>query len=263
MPEGDTIHRTASRLGTVARGQEILRARSGWPGLDAASLAGRRVESVEARGKHLLLHLEDGRAVHSHLGMTGAWHVYGRNEPWQKPASRAGLVLELAAHDCVCFSPKLLELLTASGLRRHPQLQSLGQDLLGGPWDEREAVAAFRRHGAAAVGVAVLDQTIVCGIGNVYKSELLFLNGICPLDPVGRVADEAILRLLRSARVWLARNLDRSTRQTRFALGGPRHWVYGRGGQPCLRCGARIRVVRQGEQGRTTYWCPGCQPAAQ
>jgi endonuclease-8 len=259
MPEGDTIFRTAARLRPVLKGQRVERAR-GWARLgDAGALVGGVVRAVEARGKHLLIHLDDGRVVHSHLGMTGSWHLYAPGEPWQKPERRAALVIETGQAVCVCFSPKTLELLTADGLRRHEHLRRLGPDLLGPPPDEAEVLRRFRARDAVPIGEALLDQTIVCGIGNVYKSEVLFVERVDPFTAVGALGDADLLRLVARGRELLLKNVGGYPRKTRFRPGGSRHWVYGRNGRPCYACGGPIRVRRQGEQGRTTYWCPACQ----
>src|SRR4051794_11423168 len=119
MPEGDTIHRAATRLQAVLAGQVIERADSRWLGEAANSLLGRQIKEVIPRGKHLLIMLDDDRAIHSHMGMTGSWHIYRPGEPWQKPPQRAAISLECRDVCVVCFTPKLLELLTAAKLRRH------------------------------------------------------------------------------------------------------------------------------------------------
>jgi endonuclease-8 len=284
MPEGDTIFRTAVRLRPVLQQRRIASATALDPALDAASLAERTVTSIEARGKHLLMHLDDERTIHSHLGMHGSWHVYAAGEAWQKSPRLAGLALHTApitpgssdaasadtarreppSHQhqgvCVCFNPKVLELLTATGLRRHPHLGRLGPDLLAGELDEREVVRRFRTHNPTPIGQAVMNQTIVCGIGNVYKSEVLFLTRINPFVPVAELSDEDILRLVHTAQDWMRKNVAGGyPRRTRFGLDGARVWVYGRSNRTCFVCGQRIRLRRQGDLGRTTFWCPGCQ----
>lgn len=261
MPEGDTIYRTAVRLDAVMRGQTILESRARDPRLPAASLTGLRLTAIEPRGKHLLMHCSDGRVVHSHMGMTGAWHVYRPDELWRKPAGRAALVLVLPAAVCVCFSPKTLELLGPDAFRRHAQLRRLGPDLLAANWVPGPSLERFRRHAPTPIGEAVMNQSIVCGMGNVYKSEVLFLEGLHPWDRVGQLSDDRLRAMLQRARGLLQRNLTGYPRRTRPALDGRRLWVYGRHGAGCFRCAHPIRMRRQGEQGRTTYWCPQCQPA--
>ena len=259
MPEGDTIFRTAARLRPVLVGGQIQAARARQPAFPAASLIGRTLTAVDARGKHLLMHLEDGRAIHSHLGMHGSWHLYRPGEAWHKDPRWAALVLEIPQVVCVCFSPKLLQLLSADQLRRHAHLARLGPDLLADQVDEAEVLRRFRSHDRAPIGEAVMNQTIVAGIGNVYKSEILFLTRTNPWTKVGCLSDEQILSIAQTARQWLAKNLSGAPRRTRASLDGQRLWVYGRSGKPCFVCGQTIQLRRQGDAGRTTYWCGQCQ----
>lgn len=260
MPEGDTIHRTAIRLRQVLPGRVIAAARGDEWLIDAPALVGATIVDVEARGKHLLIRLADGRAVHGHSGMTGSWHVYAHGEPWRKPAHRAALVIETAECVVIFFSPKLLELLSADQLRRHEYLRRLGPDLLAREIDFADIVGRFRRHDHRPIGEAVMNQTICCGIGNVYKSELLFLENLDPFAPVAFTADAKLTRLLELARELMQFNLEGSARTTRFAGDRGKLWVYGRRGEHCYLCGAIIHLSRQGDAGRTTYWCPACQP---
>lgn len=261
MPEGDTLFRIARTLRPIMREQTIQAARRGrdWFRIDADSFVGRVVTEVEARGKHLLIHLDDGRAIHSHLGMTGSWHVYHPGQPWLKPERRAALVFELAEWTIVCFSPKSLETLSPMGLRQQSYLRNLGPDLLSPDFDEEAALARYRFHGELPIGEAVMDQTLACGIGNEYKSEILFLERLDPFRPVEQMSDEQVLSLLRRARWLMRRNLRGGPRQTRFGHGKARVWVYGRAGEECYECGTAIQMRRQGDLGRSTYWCPACQ----
>ncbi len=243
-------------------GREILAARGRDWLVDASALAGATIADVEARGKHLLIKLADGRVVHGHSGMTGSWHVYAHGQAWQKPEKRAALVIETSEVVVVFFSPKQLEVLSPDGFRRHRQLLMLGPDLLAAEVDIDQLVFRFRRHNAAPLGVAVMKQTICCGIGNVYKSELLFLHNLDPFAPVAVVDDDALRDLLDLARELMHFNLQGHKRTTRTEGDGGRLWVYGRRGEPCYLCGSAIHLTRQGDAGRTTYWCPDCQPAA-
>ena len=189
--------------------------------------------------------------------------MYRGHAGWQKPRTQAALVLELsdAAEfaSVVCFSPKQLELLSPDGLRRHPWLGGLGPDLLANDFDVNHAVAQLRQANGLPVGEAIMTQSLVCGIGNVYKSEGLFLAAIHPATTVGTISDDDLAALLSQVRVLMLRNLDGYPRRTRFEP-GPSQWVYGRRGERCLKCGERIRLLRQGELPRSSYWCPVCQP---
>jgi endonuclease-8 len=211
------------------------------------------------------------------MGMTGSWHIYGERATWRKPRRLASLAVLLGAaeasgnsppfhlrgpHRVVCFTPKTLELLSAHSFLRHPYLTRLGPDLLARHWDENAVLRRFRQRPQMPIGVAVMDQSLVCGIGNVYKSELLFLTRISPFVAVCELEDDRIVGLLREARRLMRKNLAGQTRRrTRFAGDGHRLWAYRRSGQPCLVCGQLIQMRRQGDLGRSTYWCPRCQAA--
>lgn len=261
MPEGDTIFRAATRLKAVLDGQTVERAESRWLGEAVSPLVGRKIAAVEARGKHLLIKFDNERVLHSHMGMTGSWHIYRPGEAWQKPAHRAAIVIECPQVCVVCFTPKLLELMTLTGLRRHDYLNRLGPDLLAGPPPDEDVLARFRQCNNLPIGQVVMNQTVVSGIGNVYKSEVLFLMRLHPLTLVSELSDERILELVLLARELMEKNLSGRPRTTRFALGGKRFWAYGRSGEPCYECGTAIELIRQGDAGRTTYFCPQCQSA--
>lgn len=261
MPEGDTIYRTAATLRRAIEGGRIETAHACDGAIDCGPLAGNTLTTVEARGKHLLMHLASRHALHSHMGMDGSWHLYHPDQPWRKSPHTAALVLRINKLDAVCFLPKLLELLTADQLRTHRYLRNLGPDLLAREFDFGAAVARFRAHNAVPLGEAVMNQTIACGVGNVYKSDLLFLLGFDPLAPVRLYADDELAQLLTKARALLKANLSGAPRQTRFRGDGRRLWAYGRAGEACYKCGTALRLTRQGDQGRTTFWCPSCQPS--
>ena len=262
VPEGDTIHRSANQLRRVMVGVRIAAAachnsRVERP-LDVEHLVGQVCASVEARGKHLLMHLSSGSVVHSHMGMTGSWHVYQRGQRWRKPRERASLALQFEQFEAVCFTPKTLELLTPMQLRRHVHLNSLGPDLLAESFDQQDAQCRIRKLHAAPIGVALMDQRVASGIGNVYKSETLFIQRMNPFASVESFSIQQLIDCFHRAQQLMRRNLDGQRRKTRFA-GGSRLWVYGRSGKPCLKCETLIQMQRQGEAGRSTYWCPQCQ----
>jgi endonuclease-8 len=265
MPEGDTLYRAAANVRPVLEGRVVVGAHSNpTPGnhaVYAAPLVGRVATKVRASGKQLFVFFAGELVVHSHLGMTGSWHVYPRRAAWNKPASRAGLVLSTDSHDVVLFSPKLLELVTATAFRRNDYLRRLGPDLMLPASDLGQAVERMRIHNAAPIGEAVMNQTIAAGIGNIYKSETLFLTRINPWTRVGELSDERLRAYLEEARVLMRRNRGSGPRVTRFRGDGGHLWVYGRRGEPCYECGGVVTLRRQGDAGRTTYWCAACQPA--
>jgi endonuclease-8 len=255
MPEGDTIHRAAAELRRALVHRSVVavdapRARGPRPE------PGERVESVEAVGKHLLVRFSGGTTLHTHLRMHGSWQVYGPQERWRRAAHRASAVVRTEAAVGVCFDAPVVELLGSRDLARHPVLSGLGPDLAASDPDLDDALARFSRLPAdLPIGVALLDQRVSCGIGNVYKSEVLFA---CRVDPYTRLADvpEGCRRdLLATAARMLRANLGPGRRHT-VPEGLA---VYARAGRPCRRCGARIVSFHQGEHARITYACPSCQ----
>jgi endonuclease VIII len=216
---------------------------------------------VEARGKHLLIGFSGGRWLRTHMRMRGSWHRYRPGEPWRLPARRAVCVLETDAAVAVCFDAPVVELLTDADLARHGALRAMGPDLLGESPDLDEAVRRLRDREFTALGEALLDQRAVAGIGNVVKSESLFIEGLDPWTPVSAFSDEELHAVLRRAGKLLAANTGGGRRVTTGRRApGEALWVYRRTGQACRRCGTLIRARRQGSQARTTYWCPRCQP---
>ncbi len=258
MPEGDTIFRIAVQLRKVLENQPIVESRGRWEVEDAASLVDRCVDGIEARGKHLLMHFDDSRVLHSHMGMTGSWHIYRHGEAWQKSQKAAALVLETEKFVVCCFSPKLIELITATRLKRNEYLNRLGPDLLGPTPEDSIVLRRFRSQNAVPIGQVIMNQTVVCGIGNVYKSEVLFLEQIHPLTLVRDLTDEQLLNIVKRSIDLMRRNLESYPRRTRFSQGG-NVWVYSRSGDECLKCGAEVKMIRQGDLGRSTYFCPDCQ----
>ena len=267
MPEGDTIFRTATVLRRALVGGVV---REAWaqprPGLARVPplerLVGMTVEAVEARGKHLLVSFSGGRVLRSHLGMRGSWHRYAVGEPWRLPRARASCMIGTDAAVAVGFDIPDLELLTDAGLARHARLRALGPDLLAPGFDAAEALRRLRSAGERPLGEALLDQALVAGIGNVYKSEVPFIERLDPWAPVASVSDEALGAVVATARRLLASNARGGARVTTgLAAPGRSLWVYGRAGRPCRRCGTLILGRRQGVQARMTYWCPSCQPA--
>jgi endonuclease-8 len=264
VPEGDTVHRVAARLGHELAGEVLrdgrLRHRPD------ARFAGRRVGSVYAHGKHLFLSFDDGTVLRSHLGMWGEWHRYPPGAPWRKPARQAVIRLDTAAATFVCFNAREAELLRSGGVRERHVHARLGDDLAADAeprWDRAVACARDVLEADAIAADVLLDQRPVSGIGNVYKSEVLFLERVHPGRPLADLADADLLRLWGTARDLLRRNLGEGPRVTRFeGEGKGRLWVYGRPGRPCRRCAAAVSHARMGRDLRSTYWCGGCQPGA-
>lgn len=268
MPEGDTIFKLARALAPMLEGQTLQRVflRT----LSAPELEGRRVDSVDAVGKHLLVGLlgrEDGATrllLRTHLGLHGSWHQYPSGAPWKKPKWQASVVLETEPGTFVCFNASDVDCIPESRRKLDRKLGRLGPDLLVAPVDFQAILARLGRCSPSeAVANVLLDQTVACGIGNVFKSEVLFLAGELPEQPLGRLDAARRLSLYRLARDLLVANVERGIRTTTGSRRGdtraPRFWVYGRAGLACLRCGAPVRFARLGRQWRSTYWCPVCQ----
>jgi endonuclease-8 len=250
MAEGDTILRLSRRLEQTLGGKTITASAPNLRGRAAGveQLDGRRLDGVKARGKHLLLEFGD-IALHSHLGMSGAWHMYRRGERWWRARSAAWAVLGADGVEAVEFGGPTLRVVRADRLRRDPQISRLGPDLLAEEFDALSVVAAMRADPTRRLGDALLDQSLVAGIGNIFKSEACFAARIDPWRPTGDLSDEDLHDVLLVARALM---LD--------AVASGRHpaEIYRRRG-PCRVCGGPISVRGQGDANRTTYWCSRCQ----
>ncbi len=262
MPEGDTVHRTARALSLALVGRPLTGFASAVAAVEAAArrlgVVGRSVRAVSARGKHLLLELEGGVVLHTHLGMHGRWRLQPAGAP--RPAA-ARAVVDTAFVTALCLGAPTVELLAPRQLRRHPRLSRLGPDLLAASFDPAAARARLRAAGDREIGVALLDQRALAGVGNIYKSEALFA---CRLHPHRRVAtldDAALQAVVAAARRLMARNLGPGPRRTTASLAAGSFFVYRRRGRHCRRCGTAIERLVQGDPPRSTYFCPRCQPA--
>lgn len=255
MPEGDTAHRTARRLHEVLAGQVLTAFDLRVPRPATADLTGHRIDGVRAVGKHIL-HRIGVLTLHTHLKMEGEWHAYRSGERWRRPAFQARAVVATREWQTVGFDLGVVELLRDE----RDAIGHLGPDPLGPDWDPYEAVRRLEQDPRPA-HTALLDQRSVAGFGNEYANELLFLRGMDPLSPLRDVPELVQLgaRAIRS-------NLSRPVRT--FTGDGGRgrdHWVYGRTGLPCRRCGTLIRETALGAEpgrDRRVFWCPSCQPPA-
>jgi endonuclease VIII len=260
MPEGDTIHRTAATLRGALVGEPLTRVELPRRPPPLPSL-GATIERVEARGKHLLIHVSDGLVVHTHLRMSGSWHVYRRNERWRRSARAARVVLGVEDAVAVCFAAPVVEVLDAGSLARHPTLRALGPDLCAPDVDLDAAVARLERivPPERTIGEALLDQRVASGIGNVYRCEVLFLHEVAPTTPLGELEPATRRRLLETAGRLLRDNLNTSGRTTVEGGAPGALWVYGRAGRGCRRCGATITRDHLGDPPRAVDHCPICQ----
>jgi endonuclease-8 len=262
MPEGDTVYLAGKRLNAALAGQRLLRGELRHPRLVEHDLAGRTVLGVRSVGKHLFTRFDDGRSLHTHFRMDGSWHLYRPGMRWQRPTHEARAVFETADRVAVGFALHDMELLATDDESR--LVGHLGPDLLDPAWGDAHAAEALRRFTArrdSELGLVLLEQRVMAGVGNLYKAEVCFLLGLSPWTLVRDVPDPATAIAL--SRSLLLRNADRPEQSTTGRLArGRQHWVFERGGQRCFRCGTRIRTAEQGDgvYARIAYWCPRCQP---
>lgn len=274
MPEGDTIFRAARTLHLALAGRAVTTFETVLPALqrvhDDHPIVGRTVTAVRSMGKHLLVEFSGGLLLRTHMRMNGSWHIYRPGERWQRPRSSMRVVVGNDEYIAVAFDVPVAEMLPVRDLRRHRELAALGPDLLAPDFDPVEAARRLLARGTASVADALLDQRVMAGVGNVFKSEVLFVCGIDPFRPVGSLSAEDAAALVSKSRELLKANVTDSVRATAPAWGGGRRttgrmdpnarlWVYGRGGQPCRRCSTRIASRKQGPDARLTFWCPQCQ----
>lgn len=278
MPEGDSVWRAAAQLHKALAGQTLTASDFRVPRFATLNLAGWTVTEVVPRGKHLLMRVAgpdapgDGErklTIHSHLKMEGAWQVYPPGGRWRKPGFTARCVLRTAVADAVGFSLGIVEVVRTAD--EDKIVGHLGPDLLGPEWDPAEAERRIRAAPEVPIGVALLDQRNLAGIGNIYRCETCFLSGVHPASPASAVVD--LQTMMTDAKQLLEANLGPGRRVTilnprgmpvgRMA-GRPGYWVYRREHQPCLKCGTPIRrsVLGRpdGEEERDIYFCPKCQP---
>lgn len=262
MPEGDTIHKLARFMRPRLVGARVVTMRSRYS--DTHMLSGHRVASVDAHGKHLVVAFDSGWLLRNHLGMYGSWHHYGHDETWKLPDRQAHIVLETDVEVFVCFKAKEVQVMRAHGAMARAFANRLGPDLAGQEFDGRAAVKRAREilEPETPIADVLLDQRAASGIGNVYKSEVLFLARQLPMAQFSEVGDPVLGGLYALARELLRQNLSGGPRITRFEGDGAGHlWVYGRRDQPCFECETPIRCMRLGQHMRSTYWCPECQSA--
>ena len=259
MPEGDTVYRAARQLDRALTGQVLTRTDFRMPELATIDLSGRPVTGTISRGKHLLTRIGDDHTLHTHLKMEGVWQVLRPGQRWRRPAHEARVVLDTASTQAVGFALGIVDLVPRD--QEAECVAHLGPDLLGVDWDPDEAVRRLQREPDREIGEALLDQTNLAGVGNVFRSELCFVAGLHPLTPVSAAPD--LGRLVRRAQQMLEVNKGRTTRCTTGDLRrGQSLWVYGRRGEPCRRCGTPVTRAEWGELGRErpVYFCPSCQP---
>ncbi|HUZ93382.1 MAG TPA: DNA-formamidopyrimidine glycosylase family protein [Edaphobacter sp.] len=283
MPEGDTIYRAARALQKAIGGKVVTGFETGLAKLarvdDDASLAGRTVEKVESRGKWLLIYFSGDLILVTHMLMSGSWHLYRPGERWRMGRNRMRVVIRAGDGngdwEAVAFNVPIAEFHTTRSLERSSQVPKLGPDILADEFTVAGGVdrlAAYgREHPDAEIGVVLLNQRVLAGLGNVYKSELAFAAGVNPFRKMRTITTKEMMALVEFAQRYMKANVVdgkdegivtyAGNRRTTHAMNREeRLWVYRRQGQECRRCGAVVMMRKQGEQARSTYWCPQCQP---
>lgn len=271
MPEGDTLFRAARTLQRALAGRRVERFESVYPALTRvdtdAPLAGRTVTDVTARGKHLLMTFSGNLVLHTHMRMHGSWHIYRHGERWRAPARDLRIRLDTDMYIALAFNVPVAEFLTSEALARHERLQALGPDLTDPHFDRAEVRRRMAGRATDPIHDVLLDQRVLAGIGNVLKSEVLFVARVNPFTPAGALTDEQFERVMTVALRLMRLNTtdaDRTPhivgRRTTGSLNpANKLFVYGRSGKPCRVCGNAIQLKKSGTDVRLTYWCPECQ----
>ena len=276
MPEGDTIFRTARALTRALVGQPITGFRSNYPLItrfhDDTPLTGQQVDRVESRGKWLLIYFSGGGILVTHMLMSGSWHIYRPGEPWQKPASHMRIVLENSICQAVGFSVPVAHMHTARSLARDRRIPQPASDVLNASFDTEAVTQRILASAREEIGDVLLHQEVLAGVGNVFKSEVCFVCGVNPFARVRDLHPDQIAALIANSRRLISANVLEDSGDTIVTYRGQHRrtthtsdptaslWVYGRRGEPCRRCGERIRRRIQGPDARVTFWCRLCQP---
>jgi endonuclease VIII len=276
VPEGDTIYRAAATLNRALAGRSVVRFESVFPALtrvhDDHPLTEMTVDKVQSLGKHLLMYFSGGLVLRTHMRMHGSWHIYRPGERWRQSARDMRVLVATADFEAVGFNIPVAEFIRIDAKRdlaKHAVLAKLGPDALDADFDRAEAVRRLRTRPSVPIADALLDQRLLAGLGNVFKSEVLFTCGISPFVAVATLDHRRLEHLVDTGRKLLQANVRTSSTSLTTRTGRRRTtgrdnpseglWVYGRARLPCRRCGATIEVRKHGTDARLTYWCPECQ----
>jgi len=263
-------------MGRALVGKEITGFRSNYPLLtrfhEDTPITGQVVDSVESRGKWLLVHFSGGATLATHMLMNGSWHLYPRGERWRRSARDMRIVLENQDYEAVAFSVPVARIYTPKDLAREKFIPSVGSDVLNKTFDPESAAVRIHNCSDQEIGEVLLHQYVMAGIGNVFKSELCFVERVNPFCLVAALFDKQVEALIATAQRLVGANVledsgnriityrGQQRRTTNNAKPQDSLWVYGRSGQSCRRCGTLIRHRLQGQDARVTFWCPVCQP---
>jgi endonuclease-8 len=261
MPEGDTVFHTGHTLRQALAGRVLRRGQLRHPRLSTVDLAGRTVSGVRTYGKHLFVQFDNGVSLHNHLRMDGSWRVHKQGARWGAPAHQVRVVLANDEYEALGVRLHDMELLRTD--QEDKRVAHLGPDLLDPEWSETHAERASRALAAQPdreIGIALLDQRVMAGVGNVYKAEVCFMLGVSPWAPVSIVDTDKAVSLGRELLLRNALRWDRNT--TGLTARNSGLWVYEQARRGCLKCGGRIKVADQGTglEVRKTWFCPHCQP---
>ena len=284
MPEGDTIYRAARALQRAIGGKVVTGFETGLAKLarvnDDAPLVGRVVEKVKSRGKWCLIFFSGDLILVTHMLMSGSWHLYRTGEKWWMGRSKMRVVIRTADWEAVAFNVPIVEFHTERSLERLSQVPKLGPDILSKEFTVEGGVARLAAYGRenpeAEIAVVLLNQRVLAGLGNVYKSEVAFAAGVNPFRAMKTITPREMEVMVEVAQRYMKANVAdgassltggegivtySGSRRTTHAMDREeRLWVYQRQGQECRRCGAAVMMRKQGAQARSTYWCPECQP---
>jgi endonuclease VIII len=279
MPEGDTIYRAARALQRAIGGKTVTGFETGLAKLaranDDAPLVGRVVEKVESRGKWCLIFFSGDLILVTHMLMSGSWHLYRAGERWQMGRGRMRVVIRTEDWEAVGFNIPVAEFHTARSLERSEQVPKLGPDILSEGFTVEGGVERLTAFGwenpDAEIAVALLNQRVIAGLGNVYKSEVAFAAGVNPFRAMRTITQRETETMVDVAQRYMKANVVdgagdgivtySGNRRTTHAMDREeRLWVYRRQGEECRRCGTAVMMRKQGVQARSTYWCPECQP---
>jgi endonuclease-8 len=275
VPEGDTIFRAARTLNRALAGQTVVRFATVLPRLqrihDDTPITGRTIESVTASGKWMTMRFSGDLILLTHMLMSGSWHIYRPGERWQRPRSDMRIVIAISQFEAVAFKVPVAEFHTTASLARREGFNALGPDVLSSAFDESQAAANLRAQPELEIAEMLLTQSVMAGLGNVYKSEVCFACRVNPFRKVATLTDAEVNCLVQTARKFMVANASDTSdesivtygglrRTTRRPEPGQRLWVYARRGGGCRRCGTPIESRKQGRDARVTFWCPSCQP---